>query len=358
MVVTIILDDDQESPSSLPGTEARVDVLRVADAVQAALRGAGHEVAIRTVGADLARAVQAVQGDAPHAVFNLCESIAGDTRGEAVVAGVLEQVGLAITGSPSLALGLALHKDKAKALLRGSGIPTPEWCILPCGAPVSCGPSAPAFPVIVKPAHEDGSIGISFGSVANDRERLEEAVHRVWRMGQPALVERFVDGREFSVSFLGNTPRAVLPLREIRFGPSFAGRPRIVSYLAKWDPTTPEFRDTSSGPCELPPAAQARLVEHARAAFEALGCRDYGRVDLRVDEDGTPYVIDINPNCDLHPEAGFARAAGAAGIGYEALIAKLLENALERAPRSPADRAPPRRTARGAAPADPQLHGR
>jgi D-alanine-D-alanine ligase len=362
--ITLILDDEQATPPSLPGTEARVDVLRVADAVQAALAAAGHEVTVRAVGADLTGAVAAVQGDAPDVVFNLCESLAGDARGEAVVAGLLEQLGLAVTGSPALALSLALHKDMAKALLRGSGVPTPEWCVLYPGDrvagahPGEAPAGAPAFPVIVKPAREDGSIGISFGSVAAGEEQLRQAVHRVWRMGQPALVERFVDGRELCVSFLGNAPRTVLPLREISFGPSFAGRPRIVSYLAKWDPSTPEFHDTSSGSCDLPADVAARAVACAQRAFEALGCRDYGRVDLRLDAEGTPHVIDINPNCDLHPEAGSARAAGAAGIGYGALIARLLENALERAPGSTPHRAPARRGAGSGAPPDRELHGR
>jgi D-alanine-D-alanine ligase len=355
MVVTIILDDDQATPPSLPGTEARVDVLHVADAVRSALLSAGHTVGVRAIGADFMGALQSIGREAPDVVFNLCESLSGDARGEAVVAGVLEQLGVSFTGSQALALGLALHKDKAKALLRGSGIATPEWCVLAEGSPTA---ACPAFPVIVKPAREDGSIGICFGSVANDAESLRQAVHRVWRMHQPALVERFVDGREFCVSFLGNTPRAVLPLREISFGPSFVGRPRIVSYLAKWDPSTPEFRDTTSGSCELPQSTRSRVVEHARQAFEVLGCRDYGRVDVRLDGDGTPYVIDINPNCDLHPDAGFARAAGAAGIDYGALIGTLLENALERARRGPAGRAPAPRGTGSAAPADQELHTR
>jgi len=355
MVVTILLDDDQASPADLPGTEARVDVLHVADAVRSALVAAGHAAEVRAAGADFLATAQAIRRSGPDVVFNLCESLAGDARGEAAVAAVLEQLELPFTGSPALALGLALHKDKAKALLRGSGIPTPEWCILPEGVPIA---GCPAFPVIVKPAREDGSVGICFGSVARDPEGLRQAVLRVWRMHQPALVERFVDGRELCVSFLGNAPRTVLPVREIRFGPSFAGRPRVVSYLAKWDPTTPEFRDTTSGACELPPAARERVVEIAQRAFEVLGCRDYGRVDLRLDGDGTPHVIDINPNCDLHPEAGFARAAQAAGIDYGALVATLLENALERARRGRVDRAPPRRGAGGAASADPELHPR
>lgn len=350
MVVTIVLDDDQASPSDLPGTEARVDVLRVADAVRAALVSAGHSVAVRAVGADFLEGLRSVAQERPDVVFNLCESLAGDARGEAVVTGILEQMGLPVTGSPALALGLALHKDQAKALLRGNGVPTPDWTILPEGSPVIAAP--PAWPVIVKPGHEDGSIGISFGSVASDMEGLRQAVHRVWRMHQPALVERFVDGRELCVSFLGNAPRTAFPIREISFGPSFAGRPRIVSYLAKWDPSTPEFRDTWSDSCDLPEGTRSGIVDCARQAFDVLGCRDYGRVDVRLDADGTPYVIDVNPNCDLHPEAGYARAAGAAGLDYPSLIVKLLENALERARRSPSGRAPARRSTGSAPPAD------
>ncbi len=353
MVVTLIFNDDQDGPS--PGAEARADVLHVAEAVRSALASAGHTVHARAVGSDFLEALRSIPGDAPEVVFNLCESVSGDARGEAVVAGALDQLGLAYTGSPALALGLALHKDQAKALLRGSGVPTPEWSLLPEGS--FSLPDPPAYPVIVKPAHEDGSIGISFGSVASDRAGLREAVHRVWRMHQPALVERFVDGRELCVSFLGNAPRIVLPVREISFGPSFAGRPRIVSYLAKWDPSTPECRDTTSGPCGLPFEVESSVIECARRAFEVLGCRDYGRVDVRLDGAGTPWVIDVNPNCDLHPEAGFARAAASAGVDYPSLVATLLENALERAPRSPAGRTSPRRAAGSAAPANRQLHG-
>jgi D-alanine-D-alanine ligase len=353
---TIIFDDeDHTAPTSLPGVEARADVLHVVDAVRSALEKLGHAVAVQPVGADFLGALGAVREDAPDAVFNLCESLGGDARGEGVVVGVLEQMGMAVTGSPALALGLALHKDQAKAILRGCGIPTPDWTFLPEDSPVLASP--PGYPVIVKPAREDGSIGIGFGSVASDDEGLRQAVQRVWRMHQPALVERFVDGREFCVSFLGNEPRIVLPLREIAFGPSFADRPRIISYLAKWDPSTSEFHDTSSGACDLPPEVQSRMVEFARRTFAVIGCRDYGRVDIRLDADGTPWCIDINPNCDLHPDAGYARAALSAGIDYPSLIATLLENALDRArvraraPHRPTDRAEPRRSAGSIAPA-------
>jgi D-alanine-D-alanine ligase len=356
MVVTIIVNDDHLDPSSDPGAEARVDVLRVADAVGAALSSAGHAVGVRAVGPDYMGALQAIQREAPDLVFNLCESISGDARGEALVADALEQLGLAFTGSPALALGLALHKDKSKALLRSGQVPTPDWHDLPEGAPDIA--RCPDYPVIVKPAREDASIGISSGSVAYDVVGLRAAVRAVWSLHQPALVERFVEGRELCVSFLGNAPRTALPLREISFGPSFEGKPRIVSYLAKWDPSTPEFRDTTSTPCDLAPETAARVVECARRAFEVLGCRDYGRVDVRLAGDGTPWVIDVNPNCDLHPDAGFARAAAAHGLDYAALVATLLENALERARPRPADRAAPRAGAGAALPEDRELHPR
>jgi D-alanine-D-alanine ligase len=147
---------------------------------------------------------------------------------------------------------------------------------------------------------------------------------------QPALVERFIDGREIYVPILGNRPRRALPLSEIHFGAAFEGRPKIVSYRAKWEPTSAECIDSPSGPCALDAATEAKVVSTAMASFEALECRDYGRVDLRLAADGNPYVIDINPNCDLHPQAGYAKAAIAAGIGYPDLALHLVEIALER----------------------------
>lgn len=148
---------------------------------------------------------------------------------------------------------------------------------------------------------------------------------------QPALVERFIEGREVYVPLLGNAARRALPLSEIQFGEAFAGKPNVVSYKAKWDTESAECIQSPSALAQLPADVAARCVEVAIAAFEVLECRDYGRVDLRVDAQGQPFVIDINPNCDsLHPQAGFAKAAEAAGLSYADLALHLVDLAWER----------------------------
>ncbi len=199
------------------------------------------------------------------------------------------------------------------------------------------------FPLIVKPSREDASVGIDFDSVVHDRHGLgrRRCSPVLQRFSQPALVERFIAGREIYVPLLGNRPRRALPLTEIRFGQAFEGQPRIVSYKAKWETESPECIDSPSVQAELDAVTEARLVKTAQAAFDALECRDYGRVDLRLSEDGEPYVIDINPNCDLHPSAGFAKSARAAGMDYRQLAHRLVEIALERQPWK-SDRSPHR----------------
>jgi D-alanine-D-alanine ligase len=208
------------------------------------------------------------------------------------------------------------------------------------------------YPLIVKPAREDASVGVDFDSVVHDRASLARAAEEVLRtFQQPALVEQFIPGREIYVPMLGNAPRRTLPLTEIVFGKAFENRPNIVSYKAKWEEDSPECRDSTSVPCHLEDSAlEARLVRTAMEAFAALDCLDYGRVDLRVSPEGVPYVIDINPNCDLHPTAGFAKAAAAAGMDYATLAARIVEIALERTHGNPSHRQKGSGTARRADP--------
>jgi D-alanine-D-alanine ligase len=330
MRVHVLFNVDYDSPS--PGRESREDVSRVADAVGRALRAAGHTVALLGVSDNPLEALRELGGDGgPDLVFNLCESVRGDARGEASMSAALQLLPVPFTGSDALTLALALDKDKAKALLRQRDIPTPDWWVLQPGTPPP--DVAFRFPLIVKPLREDGSLGITFESVVGDHTALWAAVHRVWALDQPALAEAYVEGREVMVSFLGNDPRQVLPLREIAFGPAFEGRPRIVSYLAKWDPSAPECQDSASVSCALPRKVAGRVMQVALRTCDALGCRDYGRVDLRLSADGVPYVIDVNPNCDLNPDAGYARAAAEAGLDYPTLISTIAEVALGRASR-------------------------
>lgn len=349
MHLCILYNRDHELLEDDPGREAREDVTRVAAALGEALSSDGHKVDLVGVGRDPFSFVEQLRRSLPDLVVNLCESVAGDSRGEMAIPAMLELLGVPYTGSSALSLGLALHKDKAKELLRGCGVSTPVSAAVTSVAELS-GLSLP-FPVIVKPSREDASVGIDFDSVARDEGALRVAVERVLEeFKQPALIEQYVEGREIYVPILGNQPRRALPLSEIRFGKAFEGRPNIVSYRAKWDAESAECVDSPSEICALPEPLYSRVVETAYQAFDALDLQDYGRVDLRVSADGQPYVIDINPNCDLHPQAGFARSAYAAGMNYAELARTLVELALERThgnpPHLPAGSRTARRTAR------------
>jgi D-alanine-D-alanine ligase len=337
MHITLLHNADADALEDDPGREARADVERVAGELVEALRSGGFGVSVTPVGPDPVGLMARLRSQPTDLVLNLCESIGGDARGEMALPCLLEMLGLPYTGSPALALGLALHKDKAKELLLARGVPTPPFRTVERVEEVDR--LALPFPLIVKPSREDASVGVDFDSVVHDTRSLREAVARVLStFRQPALVEHFVAGREIYVSLLGNTPRVALPLSEIRFGETFRGRPHIVSYRAKWEPASPECIDSPSVPCTLPRDTERRVVEAALAAFDALGCRDYGRVDLRLSEDGKPWVIDINPNCDLHPGAGFARSAAAAGMEYSVLALRLVDVALERTHGHPSRR--------------------
>jgi len=347
MRICVLHNRDYDVLADDPGREAREDVIRVASALANALETTGATTSILPVGEDALGFVETLRREPPDLVVNLCESLLADSRGEMTVPALLDILGIPYTGSSSLSLGLALHKHKAKELLRARGVPTPDFFLIERVEDVIR--AKVPFPAIVKPCREDASAGIDFDAVVTDRHQLARAARAVLRnFRQPALVERFVDGREIYVSILGNRPRRALPLTEIRFGPAFAGRPRIVSYGAKWDTASPEAVDSPALPCVLPPRLEAAVVQTALAAFESLECRDYGRVDIRLSEDEQPYVIDVNPNCDLHPSAGFARAALAGGTDYPALALELVEIALERTHGDTTYRTARSRSARGA----------
>ncbi|ADO74373.1 D-alanine--D-alanine ligase family protein [Stigmatella aurantiaca] len=338
MHIVILHNRDHDLLEEDPGREAREDVMRVATCLSEALtRSTTHAepLAVEGDGLDFVDTLRRMQ---PDLVINLCESLAADSRGEIVVPGLLDMIGQPYTGSSALSLGLALHKPKAKELLRARGISTPAFAVVKRLEDVKA-VDLP-YPLIVKPAHEDASMGVDFDSVVEGPAQLARAAAEVLStFHQPALVEQFIRGREIYVPLLGNAPRRALPLTEIHFGQAFENRPNIVSYKAKWETESPECRDSTSAVCRLEDAdLEARLVHTAMEAFSALDCQDYGRVDLRVSPDGVPYVIDINPNCDLHPGAGFAKAALAAGIDYPALAAHLVEIALERTHGNPSPR--------------------
>jgi D-alanine-D-alanine ligase len=265
----------------------------------------------------------------PSVVFNLCEALGGDSRLEVHAAWLLERLGLPFTGSPYHALRHCLYKVEANHILARAGVRVPATVRVdsPDHLPKV------AFPVIVKPEREDGSTGIERDAVVYEPRALRERVACVIEtLKQPAVVQRYILGREIGVSMLGWPVPRVLPPGEILFGGLPSGHPHILTFSSKWDPASIGYRGTASVPAVLRPREQRRVAAIGRRAFEVLGLRDYGRVDVRLDERGIPYVIDVNPNCDLGPDGGFALAAERAGLRYADVIWEILRSALRRRP--------------------------
>ena len=325
-------DFDRSFGADDPELASRADVENAARDIGRALTSRGYDVATLPLPADpaaIAAVVVEVIARAPDLVFNLCESLAGDARHEAVLPSLFELCGVRYTGSGPLALATALRKDRTKAILRAHAVPTPAGVVSLDGTLPA---ELPPFPVIVKPAREDASTGIWLRSVVDNARDLGDRVREVHaRYRQPVIIESFVPGRELYVSLVGNgvAPLA-LPMHEVDFSDMPAGAPHIVTYDGKWDPSSPEYKGTRSIEAHVPSAVRERCASAARAAFAALELRDYARVDLRLAADGTPYVIDVNPNCDLSDGAGVSRAASFGGIDYADLIERVVAAALAR----------------------------
>ena len=338
--VVVIFNRDFEGAEADPENKAREDIKGIALHLLEILEHEGFVTGAVGVTGDVFGAVESIKSFAPDVVFNLCESIGGDNRFEPLLPLLLEREGIAYTGSGPLTLSLALHKHKAKEILRARGVPTPAAAYVT--SPDVSGIEIP-FPLIVKPAREDASVGIHSESVVHDREALARRVtHVLSHYRQPALVERYIEGREIYVSMLGRATGApqIFPFYEIDFSLMPSDRPRIVSFDGKWVEGSAEFVGTKPVPCvNLEDATRARITEIALSAFDAMEVRDYARLDIRLPETGpdagTPFVIDVNPNCDLSDGAGgYSKAAAAAGLGYDEVIRRIIELALLRRPHA------------------------
>ena len=322
-------------PESDPDWASEAGVLETVDAVAAALEAHGHGVRRIAVRSSAAEIVEAFGSDAvADVVVNLCEGLGGTGAGEANVAGLVELCGLPLTGSPPECLALVRDKARTKWLLQGAGLPTAPFFYLTPGDRLPSEPLRLALaqgPWLVKPAKEDASLGISQQSVVTDLEALEHQVGLVRARYGDVLVERYLPGREFNVGIIALDQATVLPISEIRFDEQPENAWRLVTYDAKW---TPGSDDYASTPVACPATIDAQLAERieqvALAAFRLTGCRDYGRVDFRVDDAGAVYILEVNANPDLSPSAGFARALSVAGMGYDDFVERLVQSAAAR----------------------------
>ncbi|HTJ43972.1 MAG TPA: hypothetical protein VL463_17825 [Kofleriaceae bacterium] len=334
--VVILHNTDFDAELAAAGLE-QSSVKGAAEAIRDGLIAAGLDARLQGVhGLELLEVARALAADKPDVVWNLCESLAGEARHEPACPAVLDLHGITYTGTDALGLALSLFKHRTKDVLRGRNVSTPPHLLIRHAAELETLPlDTLDYPWFLKLASEDASVGIIADNVARDRAGLVRRARALFEeFRSPLLAERFVDGREVNVTILGraDAPGAeVMPLHEIDFSSMPADRPRIVSYAAKWDESHVDYEGTKPVPMKATPELRARIEATAKAAWDAVGLRDYGRIDLRVDRDGTPWVIDVNPNCDLSPDAGAARAARAAGLDYPQLVARIATSAWRRA---------------------------
>jgi D-alanine-D-alanine ligase len=259
--------------------------------------------------------------DAEHTlVFNLCEHLQGDSHRDREVAQRLTDLDLQFTGAPVTALANALNKARTKATLQAAGVPTAKYQVF-------SHPDEPIrvpLPAIVKPVAEDASIGIDRDSVVHDDASLRRRVAYVLDLyREPALVEEFVDGREFNIGLWGNGKLYTLPIAELDYCDWSDPYQRFLHFDAKWNPEALEYQTMYIRcPADVDNALDERIRKVARLAYRVMGCRDYARVDLRL-QNGKPMVLEVNPNPCLAPDAGFTNAARVAGFDYPAMVSRI-----------------------------------
>jgi D-alanine-D-alanine ligase len=302
------------------GKTPDLSILETVEAVEHALIGDGHDPVRIPVNPD-GRWVERVRRAKADLAFNLCEGIDGVATLESAVISSLELIGIPYTGSGSWTTSICLRKHVVNTLLESARLPVPRFGVARIGEPL---PSV-GFPAICKPAAEDASLGVEQKSVVKSSRQLQARVSEMHAGWNEIVVQRFITGREVNVGILGDQ---VLPVAEI----DFSGMPdqywRIVSYRSKWETGSDEdLGSVPRCPADLPAELVAELGHIAMTAWHVVGGRGYGRVDLRIDENMRPWILEVNANPDFAPNAGLARMARTAGIDYAGMVRLVCEQA-------------------------------
>ena len=324
--VLVLVHETLVPPESLEGVQEQdAAEFRTEFDVTSCLRDMGHDVRPIGIGDSLSELRATIQGWQPQICFNLLEEFGGIVTYDQHVVAYLELLRQSYTGCNPRGMMLSRDKVLSKQILAYHRIATPQFAVFRRGGALRI-PKALRFPLFVKSATEDASLGISQASIVEDAPRLRERIEFIHEHTQSdALVEEYVGGRELYVGVLGNERIRTLTPWEFMFGELKPGRAAIATRKAKWDRAYQSRHGITSGKAENLPAGLAeRLDRLARRIYRALHMTGYARIDFRVREDGTPLVLEANANPNLEREEDFAEAARHDGIAYPALLQKLI----------------------------------
>jgi D-alanine-D-alanine ligase len=302
----------------------------VVDAVADALRAGGHKPSVFGVHGDVKKLINGLARRKPDLVFNLMETF-GDTQlGSVGVVGLLDLLGRKYTGGGPGEFYLQEDKALTKKLLAFDGISFPTFAVFSQNADLETGGNL-RLPLFVKPLRMDASIGIDQGSLVHSSKEMMERVQLIHeKVKDAALVEEYIEGREFYVGVLGNQEATAFPPIEMDFSALPEDKPRILDSKAKWDEKSVEYQGTKAVLAAVPDEVKAKLQKVALDAYRALRVRDYGRIDLRLTPTGEIFVIEVNASCYLEPTGEFVQGATAAGLDYPAVINRIVDCAVER----------------------------
>jgi D-alanine-D-alanine ligase len=317
------------------GTDITAEPWRTEYDVISTLRGLGHEVQPLGVHDDLGEIRRLVTEWKPHIAFNLLEAFDDVTIFDQNVISYLELLKLSYTGCNPRGLLLARDKSLSKKLLAYHRIPVPEFEVFRIGRPIRR-PKRLEFPIIVKSLTQEASIGISQASVVDTDEKFKERVTFIHEsIGTTALAERYIDGRELYVGIFGNQALQALPVWELFFTNMPEGSKRIATDRVKWSVKYQKKYGIDSGPARDLPEGVAEKVQHiCKRAYRALELSGYARIDLRMDDAGHVWVLEANPNPQIARGEDFTDSAEKVGIGYEAVLQRILNLGLRWQPES------------------------
>ena len=322
--VLALVHDHLVPPRDTTGIDVREAEWKMEFDVIETLKEIGHEVRVRGVHDDLRGIRATVQSFNPHIVFNLLEAFAGITTFDQNVVSYLELLRLPYTGCNPRGLVLARDKALSKKLLAYHRVPVPDFTVVGLGRRPKL-PRKLQFPLIVKSVFFESSAGISQASVVENEEQLARRVTFIHEsLGTAAIVEQFVDGRELYVGVIGNERLDVFPVWEMSFAGMADNRWKIATERVKWSTRYQKTHGIMTDAAVLDEAMVARITNIAKRTYRALDLSGYARIDIRLDDEGRPYVLEANPNPNLAYGEDFAESAEKTGISYEALLDRII----------------------------------